>query len=252
MSYAKDLTGNRYGRLTVISRNYEKQEEILRDKGRYLAYWNCVCDCGTPCIKSSSALRNPASPTMSCGCLRRESVHCQKNTKENKWLFNSESQVIGVDFKGDTFTIDREDYDKVSQYCWRIDRKGYVIANSRNGTNKIIWIHRLIMDAKPDMVVDHINWNKQDNRKCNLRVATKTQNNINIKRKSNNTTGYTGVSYIKRTGKYRAAISLNKNKIYLGDYSDLNDAIEARHKAELKYHGEWSGENNRKDYNSMN
>lgn len=103
------------------------------------------------------------------------------------------------------------------------------------------------MRAKDDEIVDHINWDKSNNKKSNLRIATKTQNNINIKRKSNNTSGYTGVSVLKN-GKYKSSISINGKKYHLGTFDELKDAVKTRHKAEQILHGEWSGEINRKDF----
>lgn len=246
MSYAKDLTGLKFGRLQVISRNYEAQEEHYKKTGKYKAFWNCVCDCGREAVVSSCSLTNKTNPTRSCGCYRKEKIHEQKNTKDIKWVVDGDF-TYGITIKGDRFVIDTEDFEKVKNYCWRKERKDYFIANSRDKTNKIIWLHRVIMDAKDNEYVDHINWDKSDNRKSNLRIATKTQNNINIKRKSNNTSGYTGVSVLKN-GKYKSSISLNGNKYHLGTFDKLDDAIRIRHKAELALHGEWSGEINRKDF----
>lgn len=246
MSFAKDLTGMRFGRLNVISRNYEKQSEYFINTGNYSAFWNCLCDCGNPTIVKSSALMNKSNPTTSCGCYSDEVKHKQKNTKEIEWMFDG-NDVYGITNKGEKFIIDAEDFNRVKNYCWRKDRKGYIVANSRNGSNKIIWLHRVIMKAKDNEIVDHINWDKSNNKKSNLRIATKTQNNINIKRKSNNTSGYTGVSVLKN-GKYRSAISINGKKYHLGTFDRLEDAVKVRHKAEQILHGEWSGEINRNDF----
>lgn len=246
MSFAKDLTGMRFGRLNVISRNYEKQKEYFAKTGNYSAFWNCLCDCGNEVVVRSSSLMNKSNPTFSCGCYRNEILHKQKNTIEIKWMFDGDN-IYGITNKGEKFVIDAEDFDRVKDYCWRKDRKGYIIANGRNGSNKIVWLHRIIMRAKDDEIVDHINWDKSNNKKSNLRIATKTQNNINIKRKSNNTSGYTGVSVLKN-GKYKSSISINGKKYHLGTFDELKDAVKTRHKAEQILHGEWSGEINRKDF----
>lgn len=248
MSYADNLIGKRFGRLLVISRNYEKQKNLLEQGKGNKAYWNCLCDCGNSVIVGSSALKNKRHPTVSCGCYRDEMSHKQKNAKCNEWIVDGEI-TIGVTSNGQQFLIDTSDYHKVKEYCWRVDKAGYVVANSRNGSNKIIRLHRVIMDVFDRKIcVDHKNWNKLDNRKCNLRIATKSQNNINIKRKSNNTTGYTGVCFNKRLGKYNARISKDGHRMFLGYFDTIDEAIDARHNAELNIHGEWSGEINRKDY----
>lgn len=252
MSYAKDLVGKRFGRLLVISRNYDKQKELYKQGKGNKAYWNCLCDCGNSVIVGSSALKNKQSPTYSCGCYKEEVSHKQKNTKYNEWIIDGDT-TIGVTSKGEKFYIDTSNYDVVKDYCWRIDKHGYVVANGRDGKNKIVRLHRIIMCVSDKgVLVDHKNWNKLDNRKYNLRVATKSQNNINIKKKSNNTTGYTGVCFNKRIQKYNARISKNGKRLFLGYFDTIDDAINARHKAELEIHGEWSGEINRKDYVKIN
>lgn len=246
MSFAKDLIGLKFGRLQVVSRNYEAQDEHYKNTGYQKAFWNCICDCGNTAIVSSCALNNKTSPTRSCGCYKKERIHAQKNTKDIKWVTDG-NITYGITNNGDKFLIDTEDFDKVKGYCWRKERKGYIVANNRNGSNRIVWIHRIIMCANDDEIVDHINWDKSDNRKCNLRIATKTQNNINIKRKSNNTSGYTGVSVL-RNGKFHSAISYGGIKYHLGTFDNIDDAAKVRHEAEKVLHGEWSGEINRKDF----
>lgn len=150
--------------------------------------------------------------------------------------------------------IDKEDYEKVKDFCWRVDKYGYVVSFDKgHPNNQIVRIYRLVMGLTRedvDVYIDHINGNKLDNRKSNLRIATKSENNTNIKRKSNNTSGYTGVKATK-SGKYVAQISFNNKRIHLGTYSTIEEAVQARHDAEIKYHGEWNGELNRNDYGNF-
>lgn len=247
MAYAKDLIGKRFGRLIVVDRNYERQQKVYEAKKYQTAFWDCICDCGNEITVSGSNLRTGG--TVSCGCYRNERIHEQKNTKEIQWLFDNDV-AIGISNSGKEFIIDLEDYDKVKNYCWRITPQGYVVANSRNGSNRIVWIHRLIMNAKDDEVVDHINWDKLNNRKSNLRIATKSQNNINIRLKSNNTVGYPGIT-INKSGNYVARISKNNVRYYLGTFKTYKEAIEARRAAEINLHGEWSGENNKNDFEKI-
>lgn len=248
MRKPKDLVGKTYGRLTVISRNIDKQMEVYEKKHRNIVFWNCHCSCGKDIIVATGNLENKSNPTRSCGCLKEQSLHKQKNTKNIEWNFDN-GFITGITLNGDKFYIDNEDYETVKDYCWRVNKHGYVVVNKRDGSNKIINLHRLVMGLNDeDILVDHKNWDKLDNRKSNLRIATKSQNNINIKRKSNNTSGYTGVHYNKKIGKYTARISKNGKRLFLGNFNTLEDAIKVRHKAEINLHGEWSGEINRKDY----
>lgn len=91
----------------------------------------------------------------------------------------------------------------------------------------------------PGYVIDHINGNPLDNRRCNLRAATKSQNAMNrTKLPSTNTSGYLGVSWSKKDRLWTAYIMLNKkHHKYLGGYKTPELASRARKEAELKYYG---------------
>lgn len=128
--------------------------------------------------------------------------------------------------------IDLEDIEKVKDKKWNIHHNGYVM----NGTTLF---HRFIMDCPDDMVVDHINHNRLDNRKENLRICTKHQNDMNKKILPNNTSGITGVSWDKRKNKWRARIKYNQKEIHLGYFNTKEEAAEARKQAELEYFGEY-------------
>ena len=130
--------------------------------------------------------------------------------------------------------IDLDDIDNIIPYRWHLDDSNGYIAN-----NTIGYLHRYIMNFPKGMIVDHINRNKLDNRKCNLRVCSKQQNNINKSKQSNNTSGYTGVYWNKRRCKWVAQIKVNSKKIHLGYFENKEDAIESRKKAEEKYFGEY-------------
>ena len=131
--------------------------------------------------------------------------------------------------------IDIEDYDRVKAYKWHKSH-GYP-KTYLNG--KKIYLSRFIMNAPSNMVVDHINHDPLDNRKCNLRLCTQGDNMANRKVQKNNSSGVTGVTWHSRTNKWRAYINKNHKKIYLGYYNDFDKAVEARKQAEKKYFGEY-------------
>lgn len=115
--------------------------------------------------------------------------------------------------------IDREDVDRVRHIKWRL-KAGYVFNNSKfNGGST--FIHRVILDT--DQFVDHINHNPLDNRKSNLRIVTKSQNQMNV--------NYKGVSKTK-DNKWYAYIKVNQKMINLGKYIDEEEALYARWYAE--------------------
>ena len=99
-------------------------------------------------------------------------------------------------------------------------------------------MHRLILNTEPSDVVDHINHNTVDNRKCNIRNVSRSQNMQN--KTPNNELNISGISFEKESSKWRAYISKNNKRIYLGRFTNLKDAIDARKQAEEKYFGEYS------------
>lgn len=131
--------------------------------------------------------------------------------------------------------IDIEDYDRVKAYKWHKSH-GYPKTHL-NG--KKIYLSRFIMNAPSNMVVDHINHDPLDNRKCNLRLCTQRDNMANRKVQKNNSSGVTGVTWYSRTNKWRAYIYKNYKKIELGYYNDFDKAVEVRKQAEKKYFGEY-------------
>ena len=94
---------------------------------------------------------------------------------------NIMSKLILNRYKGKppiTVLIDDEDYPKVSKYIWHIMALGYINGSVKN---KRFYLHRFIMNAPSNKVVDHINGNKLDNRKCNLRLCSIRDNVLNCK-----------------------------------------------------------------------
>ena len=89
------------------------------------------------------------------------------------------------------------------------------------------------------MVVDHINGDTLDNRKCNLRICTQADNIKNRKKDIDNSSGYKGVNWSKSNKKYLARICVNKKIIYLGYHATAELAYSAYCEASKKYHGEY-------------
>ena len=148
--------------------------------------------------------------------------------------------VIATDVYGRIFKFDVEDIDKVTPYNWYV-HQNYVKAMKGK---KTLLLHRVILGCDDKkMVVDHINHDKSDNRKANLRVVTQSQNIQNRGLIPNNTSGITGVHWHEHTHKWKAEIEVNGKKHYLGVFKDINDAKKARQEAEKKYFGEYAYKN---------
>lgn len=136
--------------------------------------------------------------------------------------------------------IDDEDYEYLNQWKWCAHKEGYAVrsASKQNGKREYIRMHRLIMNAKKGQIIDHINCNKVDNRKENLRFCTDMQNSQNQKKRKGLTSLYKGVDLFR--GKYRAFIRVNKKQIYLGTFENEEAAAEAYNNAAINYHGEFA------------
>lgn len=140
--------------------------------------------------------------------------------------------------KDQFFLFDSAFAENVGGNTWTMDGHGYVC---RNKNGKLERLHSVVFElatGKPvpkGMYIDHINKCKTDNRLCNLRVVAPKDNLKNLPLKSNNTTGYTGVSYAYKEGRYRAYITVNKKRIELGTYATAEEAARARYAAEEKF-----------------
>lgn len=157
------------------------------------------------------------------------------------YIFND---IIFVKYSNieEYFICDLDDWNKLKQYCWwgKKDKWGiYAVANI-NGHKKRF--HRLVMNCPNNLQVDHkvpVSCGVCDNRKSNLRVATNQQNSMNCGLSSNNKSGYKGVHWDKSRNKWIASIKLNYKTIHLGRFDSIEDAINARQKAEIECFGEF-------------
>ncbi len=112
----------------------------------------------------------------------------------------------------------------------------------KSKVGKTILLHRFLVDAPPDKVVDHIDGDDYNNRKSNLRICTNTENIRNQKLSKLNKSGHKGVYWNHElvTPKWRANIKVNKKTIHIGYYDNYEDACKAREEAEIEYFGEYS------------
>ena len=96
-----------------------------------------------------------------------------------------------------------------------------------NKKHKGYFMHRVILNPPEGMDTDHINRNPLDNRRCNLRISTRTQNNANSKLRVNNTSGRKGVSWDKYRCIWSASIRIHGKTIHLGRFNELEQAANA-------------------------
>jgi len=136
---------------------------------------------------------------------------------------------------GEVFLFDKDDREILSKCKWSIDHLGYLrgVVNGRTAR-----FHRFKFNF-PLKTVDHINRNKRDNRRENLRLCSQKENARNASLHKNNTSGHRGVEKTPE-GKWKARITVDRKSIHLGHYDDIYDAIKVRLEAEQKYFKEFS------------
>lgn len=235
MGKFNDLTGKKIGKLTVVRRI----EDAVTEKGNRFTQWFCICDCGNEVAVLGSALTRRNRPTLSCGCLQKDKV---SGITPNIYHFTGEYVIGYTSNTNKPFIFDIDDFDKVSKYHWYEESNGYIRSSGKNKEDRIS-LHRLVMGLPEDINIDHIKHNTFDNRKSRLRIATTSQNAMNHIKGSNNTSGVTGVVWVKSRNKWKSQIKVNGKLIFLGEYDKIEDAIKARKEAEEKYFGKWSYDN---------
>jgi len=139
--------------------------------------------------------------------------------------------------------VDAGDYYWLNSYKWIVygNRNNfYAVRNSIVAPNETrpVYMHRLIMNPPPGLLVDHRNCDSLDNRRSNLRHATPSQNMQNRRKKKNTTSKYRGVWFYN--GKYESQISYRGKKMWVGIFDSEIDAAHAYDEAAKKYHGEFA------------
>lgn len=236
----KDLKGQRFGRLVVMSRGPNNKSKN--------AQWWCLCDCQLNNPEDERKLTLVVGTnltrgiTKSCGCLQKE-ITSKIMSKPNKYDLSGEYGV-GFTSKPDShgrfeFYFDLEDYDKIKDYTWSFSND-YL----RDTKDRSVAMHQIILPTTDGFAPEHIHGerSKNDNRKENLRAATQSQNMMNTKIRKNNTSGTKGVYWRNDINKWSVGIWVNKKHISLGCFDHLEDAVNARKAAEDKYFGEFSYE----------
>jgi hypothetical protein len=149
---------------------------------------------------------------------------------------------VQIELDGKTVLFDDEDYEKISCYSWHLSNHGiYLYAQGCKFGNWRIQplMHRLIMEAKPGTFIDHKNHNGLDNRRCNLRECSNSQNIANqMIRKYPKTSVYKGV--YKFQDKWKAQISVDNIRFRLGCFDSEKDAAMAYNNAAIQKFGDFA------------
>lgn len=138
--------------------------------------------------------------------------------------------------------VNDEDYEYLNQWKWHTYKsKGIYYArryDCSNGGKKNIKMHRLLLNAEGEVLVDHIDGDGLNNQRVNIRLCTARQNAIN--RRGWGSSKYTGVSFDKESKKWRARINTGFAKINIGRFAEEEKAAVAYNAYAKKYHGEFA------------
>lgn len=200
--------GDRFGKLEVV--NYLPEKLSKSNKRRTYRMVLCRCDCGN--IKEVSLYSLVSGATKSCGCIRKQ-VASEKMRKHNTYEINGEVTKV-FDENGNFALIDTEDLEKVKPYYFSKSKKDAYWTRVEAPKP----MHRFITDCPNGMVVDHINHDRSDNRRCNLKVCTQGDNRKNQP--------FIGIVFLEHIGKWQASIKTPNGIKYLGVFNTFDSAVD--------------------------
>lgn len=142
--------------------------------------------------------------------------------------------------RGRVTLVDDVDYEKVAQFKWCYMTAGYAARSVARGEKRwLVYLHRFILDAPEGVYVDHIDGDKLNNRRSNIRLCTQSENKMNSGKYANNTSGHAGVAFDKSTGSWKAYINVDKKLKHLGRFPTKEEAVKCRKAAEEKFFGDF-------------
>ena len=141
--------------------------------------------------------------------------------------------------QGKVAIVDDEDFERLNSFKWHYAggyaRRGFAV----KGKWFFHYMHRYALNV--DNIVDHINHDTLDNRKCNLRTVTGSQNHYNMKKwKLDASSKFKGVSWKKSKRRWTAYISVDKKQIGLGLFKEETDAAKAYNEAAARHYGDFA------------
>jgi hypothetical protein len=148
--------------------------------------------------------------------------------------------------RGKSVIVDVEDYHYLNQWKWQCTKHGYAARSisfqkpDKSWSNKTVFMHRVIMQTPEGLFTDHADENKLNNRKGNLRICTRSENQYNKLLRVDNKSGRKGINWIKKTSMWVVRVQANKKRQIFGYFKDLEEAKIAHSKAVRLLHGEFA------------
>lgn len=173
----------------------------------------------------------------------------QTSPKGERFDFGGTMKLIDVSTNKNPKTfamVDDADFDWLNQWKWwtcsRYAYRDQYLSGDKIGNRKRLrfWMHRLIMKTPNGMMTDHIDGNRLNNQRSNLRICTNAENMRNRNKPIVNTSGYKGVYERKYDGKYLAQIHVFGKGYYLGTFENKKDTAIAYNDAAIKHHGRFA------------
>jgi hypothetical protein len=181
-------------------------------------------------------------------------------TSSNQVIFHGNVVLIKMTNCNEWVTIDAEDYPKVADLRWwkdHLNQNGYAIAKPTRKVceqmglpyDRNIYMHRILNNTPDDMVTDHIDRNKLNNVKSNLRTCTQGENALNSTKRKGLTSQYKGVRFIKKyahaptPNKWEANITVNGKTRFIGTFPSEMEAALAYDKKAAELHGAFASLN---------
>lgn len=188
------------------------------------------------CKKHGDFWQTPANHNRGHGCPKCKteklvsiSKDIAKSKRNYKTITCCENGAIYMPANnGKHFIIDKEDFDLVHSYNWNIRKDGYVY------NTKVGYLHRLLMNTPKGYMTDHIDHNRLNNRKSNLRICLNSNNLMNMISKTGSSK-FKGVCWHKKAKKWVSSIRVNNKHMHLGCFDNEVDAAKAYNEAANKY-----------------
>lgn len=220
ISRAHDWSGRRFGSLTVTGR----AESGFTSSGVELARWECRCDCGNTTTSWASHLR--AGNTKSCGCGRKLAGRsgAPPAIRGERWV------ALGHDRFA---RVSESDFDKVEKATWHLDSTGYPAARINGRTMRL---HAVLLPTAHGFV-DHIDGDKLNNTRGNLRVASLAESARNQTARSGSRSRFKGVDFVRGVGKWRARVRADGRVHHVGLFDTEEAAAKAYDESARGLHG---------------